>query len=97
MGSYIWQLTSHRYITSLLPMTNTRRVVQPERLRLLREDAGYSIASLARAMAVGSYTYLGRVERGVITPAPSYLKRIADTIGVPLDAFTTRESIDRAA
>jgi transcriptional regulator with XRE-family HTH domain len=84
-------------------MTNTRRVVQPERLRILREDAGYSIAGLARAMEVGAYTYLGRVERGVINPSPTYLKRIADTLGaklrrpVDLDEFTARVPIEDAA
>jgi transcriptional regulator with XRE-family HTH domain len=74
-----------------------RRQIQPDRLRLLREDAGYSINGLARAMGVGSYTYLGRVERGVITPAPAYLKRIADALGVGLDEFTTRVAIEDAA
>jgi transcriptional regulator with XRE-family HTH domain len=84
-------------------MTNTRRVVQPERLRILREDAGYSIAGLARAMGVGAYTYLGRVERGVVHPSPGYLKRIADTLGaslrrpVDLDEFTARVPIQDAA
>jgi transcriptional regulator with XRE-family HTH domain len=78
-------------------MNQTRRVIQPERLRVLREDAGYSIAGLARAMGVGSATYLGRVERKAIQPAPAYLKKIADTLGVDIDAISTREPVRDAA
>lgn len=78
-------------------MTSTRRAVQRDKLIAVREDAGYSIAGLARAMGVGSYTYLSRVERGVVTPTPAYLRRMADALGVDLDAFTTREPVDRAA
>jgi transcriptional regulator with XRE-family HTH domain len=90
-------------------MTQTRRTVDRGRLKELREDAGLSHRRLAAIMAAqgetqgrktSSASYLSKIESGHTDAAnvsPLYLKRIADALGVPLDAFTAREPVQDAA
>jgi transcriptional regulator with XRE-family HTH domain len=92
-------------------MTQTRRTINRARLKEIRLDAGLSLDQLAEAMkrdAIrrgyvrasnkgASGAYLSGIETGRVTPSAIYLRRLADTLGVDLDAISTREPIDRAA
>jgi transcriptional regulator with XRE-family HTH domain len=56
-------------------------------IRALREALGISQASLA-ARAKLSKSYLCEVELGSYQPTMARVQRIADVLGVPLDAIT---------
>jgi transcriptional regulator with XRE-family HTH domain len=78
-------------------MTTTRRVVNGAKLRVLYED-GLGLNRRRFAMASGvSESYLKRIEDGDRNPSPVILAKLAAALGVDLNAFTTREPLDRAA
>lgn len=58
-------------------------------IRALREALGISVTDLAAAAGVDR-TALWRIEKDGTQPRPDTLKRIADRLGVSLDAITSR-------
>lgn len=74
----------------------TTRDVNGAEIRRIREDVlGLSlrqlVASVEPADAEGlSAPHLSKIERGLATPSPGMLQRIARALGVDLDAISTR-------
>lgn len=57
-----------------------------ERLRLLRQDRGLTLAEAAEEAGI-SPSYLSEIERGAVYPSTQTLKRLADSLGVPVSAL----------
>jgi ribosome-binding protein aMBF1 (putative translation factor) len=83
--------------SNVADMTTTRRVVNGAKLRELYEDKlGLNRRRFAMASGV-SESYLKRIEDGERNPSPVILAKLAAALDVDLNAFTTREPLDRAA
>jgi len=63
------------------------RTVNGAAVRALREAIGISGRDFAARVSISS-GYLSQVEAGAKRPSPVLARRIADTLGVPLDAVT---------
>jgi transcriptional regulator with XRE-family HTH domain len=62
-------------------------------IRALREALGISVSDLAAAAGVDR-TALWRIEKDGTQPRPDTLRKIADRLGVSLDAITSRVTED---
>jgi transcriptional regulator with XRE-family HTH domain len=58
-------------------------------IRALREALGISVTDLAASVGLDR-TALWRIEKDGTQPRPDTLRKIADRLGVPLDAITSR-------
>ena len=58
-------------------------------IRALREALGISVQDLAASVGIDR-TALWRIERDGTQPRPGTLRKIADRLGVSLDAITSR-------
>lgn len=65
----------------------SKRALNGATVRALREALGISQAHFARDVIV-SQGYLCNVEKGRRQPDPAVNRRLADRLGVPLDAIT---------
>lgn len=63
-----------------------RRVLGPS-IRAIREALGIRGSDFATRVEV-SHGYLVNIEKGVKQPAEDVVRRIADGLGVPIDAIT---------
>lgn len=64
----------------------TRRIHGPA-VRVIRERTGIKHGIFAVTCEI-SPGFLTNIEKGIKQPSPSVAKRIADELGVPLDAIT---------
>lgn len=64
------------------------RTVNPAAVRALREALGIRVSDLARDVEI-STAYLCNIEAGRKTASAHVLRRLADRMGVPLDAITS--------
>lgn len=64
------------------------RRANPASIRALREALGIRISDLARDVEI-SVAYACNIEAGRKEPSPAVVRRIADRLGVPLDAITS--------
>ena len=55
-------------------------------LRTLRQDRGFTGPALAAAVGV-HYSSISRIERGLVVPGVRVAMRIAEVLGVPVDAI----------
>lgn len=65
----------------------SRRLVNGPAVRALREAVGVKHGILAIDCDI-SPGYLTNIEKGIKQPSPAVARRIADRLGVPLDAIT---------
>lgn len=65
----------------------TQRRLNGGAVRAIREALGIRGSDFATRAEV-SHGYLVNLEKGVKQPAPAVARRIADELGVPLDAIT---------
>jgi transcriptional regulator with XRE-family HTH domain len=68
-------------------MASTTRRVNGAAVRALREAIGISLTDLAFAVGI-SKPQLHRIETGGSQTSPEVYRKIADRLGVPLDAIT---------
>lgn len=74
-------------------MTTTERRFHGPAARAIREAIGVNGSTFATRVVV-SHGYLTNIEKGVKQPSPEVARRIADGLGVPLDAITYPVQID---
>lgn len=79
-------------IPTIATMTNTRRVANGEAIKALREALGWRARRFADAAGL-SQPYLCHIERGNRKGSPEALLRIAETLGVPLAAVSSVETV----
>ena len=61
------------------------------RIKELREQKAYGQAELARAVGI-TPTSMWAIEAGRHAPRPATLRKIADTLGVPVETLTVGKS-----
>lgn len=62
-----------------------------EALVAIRWRTGLNQLELAQRARI-SQGHLSRIERGVTTPRPPTVRKLADALGVPIDALLTTEA-----
>lgn len=65
-------------------------------IRAIRQAKGWSAAKFADRIGV-SQPYLSRIETGKRSASPTVLRRIADTLDVPVAAVGGPHSVDEVA
>lgn len=75
--------------TLLVAHTKQKGVNKIERLAEMRQKKGMTQEQLAAATGVHRVT-IARIETGEASPKAETLKRIADALGVPMDALMER-------
>lgn len=60
--------------------------INPAAFRTIRELAGFSQSELARRAGI-SQGHISQIEAGQKRPRPATLRRLADTLGVPLGSL----------
>lgn len=65
-------------------------------IRALREAYGWRVGKFATAVRL-SHSHLSNIESGRKAPTADVLRRIADTLGVPLAAVTTQFDVEDVA
>lgn len=65
-------------------------------VRALREAHGWRVSKFATAARISS-SYLSNIEAGRKQASPEVLRRIADTLGIPLAAITSQHDVDEVA
>lgn len=77
-------------MNSMTAENHTSTIDVGERLRILREERGLSMRSLARASGL-STNALSMIERGRTSPSVSTLAKLAGALGAPITAFFRTE------
>lgn len=62
-----------------------------EKIRLLREQKGISPQKFADKIEI-SHTYLSDIERGIVCPAVTTIRRVAEVLGTPVSILMTHQS-----
>ncbi len=75
-------------------MRKDLKIVIGERLKQIRKEKGFTQKELAgRIKDKIDYTYIGKIERGEQLPSIKILKKISDSLSVPLSYFFVDEEV----